>query len=152
MHFISVARNLTLRCYVQKNSPRKIPWAVSSNKNRLLLFFGIDDLFTVVEAAFLADFMRFFEFMAMRALHQRGSRSLEIRKSCIRSLFGLFRLRYRHFIYTSSPYLLLTHDRLTNYIIFTFLCQLFFRAFPSILKNPHASCNLRKKHAYIARP
>lgn len=70
---------------------------------KLLLFFGIHDFSAVVITALLADLMRLFELMAMRAFNQIGSRSLEIRIPRIRSLFRLFRLRYRHFIYTSLP-------------------------------------------------
>ena len=71
--------------------------------SRSLLFFGAYDFLSVVISAVLANLMGLLEFMAMRALHQRGSRRLEVRISRICSLLRLFGLGYRHFIYTSLP-------------------------------------------------
>ncbi len=71
----------------------------------LFLFFGTDDFFAVIVSAVLADLMRFFELMAMRAFHERGRRCLEVRIPCIRSLFRLFRLGNRH-LFTPLFYVL----------------------------------------------
>ena len=119
---------------------------------KLLLFFGVYDFPAVIIAAVFADFMRLFQLVAVRALHQRGSRRLEVRIPRIRPLFGLFSLGYRHFIYTSLAKFTICLNRLTNYIIFNYLCQLFFRAFPSIPKNRPVLYIPPKKRAYIARP
>ena len=54
--------------------------------SRSLLFFGAYDFLSVVISAVLANLMGLLEFMAMRALHQRGSRRLEVRISRICSL------------------------------------------------------------------
>ena len=69
------------------------------NRFRIILFalFYIDNFFIFVVTAFRAGLVRLFHFMAMRAFHKRGSCCLKICISRIRSLFGLFRLGYRHF-------------------------------------------------------
>ena len=67
----------------------------------VLLFFLRNDFFSVVVSAVLANSMRNFLLVAMRAFNELCSRCLVVCESLIRSALRLFRLRYCHFYSTS---------------------------------------------------
>ena len=133
----------------KKKQRQNLPLLYEPIKNQLLFLFDVYDLFPVIKTALFAHLMRFLQFVAMRAFHQIGSRSLKICISRICSLLRLFRLGYRHDLYTSFQYLRSNIDWLTNYIIFIILCQLFFPVFQRIRKNRNAQYNRPRIIAYI---
>lgn len=72
---------------------------ISLDDKLVVLFrFGSYNLNAVIEAAVLANSVRFHIFVAMRAFHKGSRRCFVVRKSLVRSALRLFILRYCHFI------------------------------------------------------
>lgn len=98
---VSKAPRIIRRAFYTKKRRTKL----SVSLRFALLLFGFDDFSAIIVAAVFANNVGLLELVAMRALDKRRRRSLEVCISRIRSLFGLFRLGYRH-LFTPLFYIL----------------------------------------------